>query len=314
MTAYDVVTLTLNPAIDETVTIPGFAVGAVNRVGQVRQDAGGKGVNVASVLADAGHRVGVTGFLGRDNAAPFERLFGAKAIDDCFVRISGQTRTGIKIVDPIQRTTTDINFPGQAPTEADCAELVARLTALDATWVVMAGSVPPGVPVEIYAELIRVIQDQGRRVVLDTSDAALRASIDASPDIVKPNTHELESIAGMALPDRASVAAAARRLVDRGIDLVVVSMGSRGACFVSRHELVFARPPKVEVRSTVGAGDALVAGLVAAQVRGLELVETARLATAFSVDAVSRVGSGLSSNDAIAALAQEVEIEVPAVV
>src|ERR687883_1156309 len=181
MTAAEVVTLTLNPAIDQTVTIPGFAAGAVNRVERVRQDPGGKGVNVASALADAGHRVAVTGFLGHDNAVPFETLFAAKGIDDHFVRIGGQTRVGIKIVDPVQQQTTDLNFPGQAPTTADCAELVARLAALDTPWVVMAGSVPPGVPTDIYADLIGRVRAQGRHVVLDTSDAALRAGIEARP-------------------------------------------------------------------------------------------------------------------------------------
>jgi 1-phosphofructokinase len=309
MTACEVVTLTLNPAIDQTVMIPGFAAGAVNRVERVRQDPGGKGVNVASALADAGHRVTVTGFLGRDNAVPFETLFAAKGIQDQFVRIAGQTRVGIKILDPVQQQTTDLNFPGQAPSAADCAELVARLGALDAPWIVMAGSVPPGVPIDMYADLIHRVRAQGRHVVLDTSDAALRASISALPDVVKPNVHELESAAGTLLPDQQSVVAAARWWVETGIKLVVVSMGAEGACFVTRDELVFARPPRVEVRSTVGAGDALVAGLVAAQLRGLGLAETARLATAFSVDAVTRVGSGLSSPTVIDAIAQRIEVE-----
>jgi 1-phosphofructokinase len=309
MTACEVVTLTLNPAIDQTVMIPGFAAGAVNRVERVRQDPGGKGVNVASALADAGHRVTVTGFLGRDNAVPFETLFAAKGIQDHFVRIAGQTRVGIKILDPVQQQTTDLNFPGQAPSATDCAELVARLGALDAPWIVMAGSVPPGVPIDMYADLIHRVRAQGRHVVLDTSDAALRASISALPDVVKPNVHELESAAGTLLPDRQSVVAAARWWVETGIKLVVVSMGAEGACFVTRDELVFARPPRVEVRSTVGAGDALVAGLVAAQLRGLGLAETARLATAFSVDAVTRVGSGLSSPSVIDAIAQRIDVE-----
>ena len=311
MTAREVVALTLNPAIDQTVTIPGFAAGAVNRVERVRQDPGGKGVNVASALADAGHRVAVTGFLGRDNAVPFETLFAAKGIDDHFVRIGGQTRVGIKIVDPVQQQTTDLNFPGQAPTTADCAELVARLAALDTPWVVMAGSVPPGVPPRIYAELIGKVRAQGRRVLLDTSEAALRASLGALPHVAKPNVHELESVAGTPLRDRASVVAAARRLVQTGIELVVVSMGGEGACFVTRDELVVARPPRVEVRSTVGAGDALVAGLVSAHLRGLGLSETARLATAFSIDRVTRLGSGLSSPETIEAYKNQVQVEVP---
>src|SRR3712207_3957269 len=112
---YDVLTVTLNPAIDRTVTIHGFAAGGVDRVEQVQQNPGGKGVNVAVTLADAGHSAAVTGFLGRENIASFEQLFAQKQIDDRFVRIAGQTRVGIKIVDPAQQQTTDINFPGFTP-------------------------------------------------------------------------------------------------------------------------------------------------------------------------------------------------------
>src|SRR4051794_15138192 len=122
--AIEVVTVTLNPAIDRTVTIPNFAAGKVNRVEQMQQNPGGKGVNVASILADYGHAVAVTGFLGGENCASFEELFARKRIADQFVRIAGQTRVGIKISDSVQQQTTDINFPGQAPTPADLDTLV----------------------------------------------------------------------------------------------------------------------------------------------------------------------------------------------
>ncbi|NOK59025.1 MAG: 1-phosphofructokinase [Chloroflexi bacterium AL-W] len=129
----EVVTVTLNPAIDQTVVIPHFAVGQVNRVEHTMVQPGGKGVNVATFLADYGHQVGVTGFLGRANDGTFENLFHEKRIRDQFVRIAGQTRTGIKITDPAQHQTTDINFPGQLPTALDVEKLFAQLMVFESS-------------------------------------------------------------------------------------------------------------------------------------------------------------------------------------
>jgi 1-phosphofructokinase len=309
MQRFDAVTVTLNPAIDRTVTIANFAAGQVNRVEEMRQNAGGKGVNVAAVLADAGHVLAATGFLGRENSALFEALFAQKQIADHFVRIDGQTRVGIKIADPVLRQTTDINFPGQAPTPADVAALRRVVGELDGGWFVLAGSLPPGMQPTIYAELVAIARSRGHRVALDTSGPALQHAIEAGPEIIKPNIHELEEMVGATLPDQSAVVGAARALIARGVGLVVVSMGADGACFVSRDQVVMARPPAVEVASTVGAGDAMVAGVVAAQLRGLALAEAARLATAFSLDAIQRIGAGLSAPDTIAALMERVSVE-----
>src|SRR4051812_1333621 len=120
-----VVTVTLNPAIDQTLTIPGFAAGRVNRVAESRSHAGGKGVNVACFLADLGVDVAATGFLGAENPGLFEAAFAAHGIADRFLRIPGSTRIGLKIVDD-HAETTDINFPGLAPTREDLAELLSR--------------------------------------------------------------------------------------------------------------------------------------------------------------------------------------------
>lgn len=310
--AYEVLTVTLNPAIDRTVTIENFTAGAVNRVERVVQHPGGKGVNVAATLADAGHRAAATGFLGRENCASFEDLFARKGIGDHFVRIAGETRVGIKIVDPARGQTTDINFPGLAPAPADAEALLRRLEAVEAPWAVLAGSIPQGVDQTIYRDLVAALRARGRRVALDTSGEPLRLALEAFPQIVKPNIHELEALLGTALPDTAAVVAAARGLLAGGVELVVVSMGSEGALFVSGDEVVRARPPRVTVQSTVGAGDAMVAGIVAAQLRGLPLADAARLATAFSVDAISRIGAGLSDQAAIAAIMGRVEVEEPA--
>ncbi|HTJ77716.1 MAG TPA: 1-phosphofructokinase [Rariglobus sp.] len=286
--APEVVTLTLNPAIDRTVTIPNFSTGAVNRVTHSEDRAGGKGINVAVSLATHGHRVAALGFLGKDNADVFAEAFAALGIEDRCIRLAGATRVGIKIVDPVGGQTTDINFPGLAPAAADLVALRGQLAALSGGWCVLAGSLPPGVEPGIYREFIASLKARGVHTLLDTSGEPLREALQAAPDIIKPNVHELEALLGERLSTEKAVVAAARKLVTGGVKLVVVSRGAEGACFVTAEEAVSAVPPAVEVRSTVGAGDAMVAGIVAARLRGLSLGEGARLATAFSLAALTQ--------------------------
>lgn len=305
---FDIATITLNPAIDRTVTIHNFTAGTVNRVEDVRSNPGGKGVNVASSLADAGHRVAVTGFLGRENTASFEALFTRKRIADHFVRISGQTRVGIKVVDPALSQTTDINFPGPAPATADLETLTQQIATLDAGCFVLAGSLPPGVDPTIYRSLVTALKARGRRVVLDASGEPLPLALEARPHLFKPNIHELGELLGQSLKGEAAVVAAARELIARGIEQVVVSMGKDGACFVTANEVVIAKPPDVEVRSTVGAGDAMVAGIVSAQTRKLSLADTARLATAFSVHALTRTSEAADFTAAINSIQPQVQL------
>jgi 1-phosphofructokinase len=312
LAGFDVVTVTLNPAIDRTVTIPNFSAGAVNRVEQERSAPGGKGVNVASALADCGHHVAVTGFLGCENSALFEALFERKKIEDHFVRIAGRTRVGIKITDPVRRQTTDINFPGPAPAPADLDALRQRLGAIDSTWGVVTGSLPPGVDATIYRDIVKALKARGSKVVLDTSGEALRHAIEVLPHVIKPNIHELETFVGNPLTTDAEVIAAAKKLASRGIELVAVSMGADGACFATEAAVVIARPPDVEVKSTVGAGDAMVAGILSAQLRRLPLAESARLATAFSLEVLRRGESGVSSPASIDSSMSQVRIEKPA--
>lgn len=305
---FDVVTVTLNPAIDRTVTIPNFKSGAVNRAREVRNTAGGKGVNVASALADDSHQITVTGFLGRENAALFESLFAEKAIADRFVRIAGETRVGIKIVDPATNQTTDINFPGTTPTPHEIATLHEQLERMQAPWFVIGGSLPPGVAPTFYRDLVTALKARGIKVALDTSEEPLRLALEAAPTFIKPNIHELEALLGEPLRNEDAVITAARSLVARGIQLVVVSMGKDGACFVTADQVVIARPPDVKVHSTVGAGDAMVAGVVSAQIRGLSLEECARLGTAFSIEALTRTEGNRSSLAAIAAAMRQVTL------
>ena len=308
---FEVITVTLNPAIDRTVTISNFTAGAVNRVEQVRNNPGGKGVNVASALADYGVRVAVTGFLGRDNSASFEELFSRKNIEDHFVRIAGQTRVGIKVTDPVLRQTTDINFPGPTPGAGDLETLLRRLATMEGTWFAIAGSLPPGVEAGVYKEMIAALRARGNKAPLDASGEALRLAIQAEPNIVKPNIHELEALLGRSLHGEKEVIEAAREIVGGGIELAAISMGRDGACFVTEDEVVIARPPEIEVKSTVGAGDAMVAGILAAHLRQLPLDECARLSTAFSLEALTRLEPGISSAASLESSLSRVTINHP---
>lgn len=309
-TLHDVATVTLNPAIDRTVSVANLGLGAVNRAELVGDRAGGKGVNVAAALSEQGHRAVALGFLGHENEAVFTAFFSALGVQDRCLRLPGSTRTGIKIIDPVRGETTDLNFPGLAPGAADLETLMRQLDTLDARWCVLAGSLPPGVSADFYALATRRLNARGVRVALDTSGEALGEAIAARPEIIKPNVHELSALVGRELADEAAVVGAARDLIAGGVSLVAVSRGAEGAVFVSADEVVTARPPAIAVRSTVGAGDAMVAGIVAAQLRGLPLAECARLATAFSLFALTRAEAGPDARAAVAAFAGRVKISV----
>lgn len=309
-----IATLTLNPAIDQSAAISDFTAGEVNRVDWERSDPGGKGVNVASFLSDLGFRVTVTGFLGRENSAVFERLFQDKGMTDRFLRVPGKTRVNVKIIDEAQHRITDINFPGQTVGAAELASVRDVLTALiaDHQWFVLSGSLPSGVPLDFYAELVGLLKAAGKRVVLDTSGEPMRAAIGSAPYAIKPNIAELEEVLGSPLPDRAAIVKAARILVKGGIEYVVISMGKDGALFVDARECLLALPPAVEVKSTVGAGDAMVAGFVAARLRGGSLADCARLATATAVGALTQLGPRLPSPQAVESIAQQVTVQAVA--
>lgn len=309
-----IVTVALNASLDQTVSIANFTAGAVNRVAWAQSDAGGKAVNVASFLADFGHAVAVTGILGHDNQELFQRLFAEKKLIDRFVRVPGRTRVNIKVMDEVRHQVTDINFPGvQVDPDAldDVRRTLDALVADGAQVFILSGSLPVGVAATAYRDMITEYKARGRTVVLDTSGEALARGIEALPDIIKPNLEELIELTGHALDGETAIVAAARALARRGIDRVIVSMGEQGALFVTADAALHAappRPPPVRVKSTVGAGDAMVAGTVHALLQGLDGEASARLATAFSLGALGEIGPRLPPSGVIAALARQVTI------
>ena len=313
-----IATLTLNPAIDQTVKVDNFRLNEVNRVQAISFDASGKGVNVASFLADYGYETVVTGYLGEENSDIFEQFFASKGIKDCFVRIPGNTRINVKVVDEVNQQTTDINMPGQAPPETALSTLLQTIEQLanSCDWFVLSGSLPPHVPATMYATIISQLKRQKKRIILDSSGEALRAGIQAGPTIIKPNIEELEQlvsgqgkkIIGRTLTSEAEIQHAAHQLLNKDITLVVVSMGEQGAMLVEQTTTLIAAPPNITVKKTFGAGDAMVAGLVAAHIQGLCLADCGRLATAFSMGAIAQLGYNLPPRDMLWHYFQQVEI------
>ncbi|MCB1826220.1 MAG: 1-phosphofructokinase [Candidatus Competibacteraceae bacterium] len=312
-----VVAVALNPALDQTIEIAGLQPGAVNRALRMQVDVGGKAVNVASCLSDFGVNAAVAGQLGRDNAALFEELFQRKKIANHCCYLDGLTRVNTKLVDTVSGDTTDLNMPGPEFDPAAAADLLqqvlerlGRLVERTASWVVLSGSLPPGLPADVYATITARVQAAGVSVLLDTSGAPLKAALAAGPRIVKPNRHELAELLDRPLDSLEALIAAGRELLAGSLapEWVVVSLGGDGALFLTREHAVQAQALRVAVTSTVGAGDAMVAGLVAARLEDLSLTETAQLATAFAAAKLTRLGPHLPRPAEVRALAGQVVV------
>jgi 1-phosphofructokinase len=308
--------VTLNPAIDLTVTLDRLVVGAVQRASAAVSTCGGKGVNVAGCLADWGARVAVTGVLGHSNDGVFADFFAGKGIADGFVRTAGETRTNIKIADRASGDTTDVNLPGLTVSDEvfDAVRATLKRSVAPGRPVVLAGSLPESMPETAWAKLAADLARHGARVVLDTSGPPLAAALGSGQPLhaVKPNRAELEAFLGRSLPTAADLVAAARSLLDR-VALVVVSLGADGALFIDRETALAAALPAKKALSTVGAGDAMVAGIAAALVEGASLDRLARLAVAFASSKLDRIGPFLGPNEDVERLAAAVRVTAPTI-
>ncbi|PWB33707.1 1-phosphofructokinase [Pseudomonas sp. SDI] len=309
-----ILTLTLNPALDLTVSLDALRPGAVNRSQAQHSHAAGKGLNVAQVLADLGHRLTVGGFLGQDNLQPFEQLIARRGFADAFVRVPGETRSNIKLVEADGRVT-DINGPGPQVDEPARHALLSRLERIAAGHdaVVVAGSLPRGVSAQWLQQLLGRLKAMGLKVALDSSGEALKAGLLGAPWLVKPNTDELAEVLGRPLQSIAEQHAAAQQLIAQGIEHVVVSQGEQGVLWFSRGRTLQAVPPTVSVASTVGAGDSLLAGMLHGLLGSEPAEQTLRRATAIAAQAVTQIGFGIHDRVQLAQLEAAVQLQTPRV-
>ncbi len=292
-----IVTLTLNPSVDRTVEVEALARGEVTRAVGGQVDPGGKGINVSRALASHGLPTRAVVTLGGAEGEHLVTLLRDTGIEIVPVRIRGAIRSNITIVEP-DGTTTKINEPGA---ELSTEELNAVFDAVQqavesADWLVASGSLPPGTPASVYADLVRSLSDSGTRVAIDTSGSALEAVLVAGPTLVKPNRDELAEATGMRLVTIADVVEAACRLRDRGARAVLASLGADGAVLVDDDGALHGHTPVVSPLSSVGAGDAMLAGFLAGGGAGAKALTQG---LAWGAAAVLQPGSGMPSPDDI---------------
>ncbi len=264
-----IITLTANPSVDRTIEVAALRPGTVIRARASRVDAGGKGVNVARALAAHGCKAKAVLPSGGAEGAQLEALLAGSGLDVLTVRIAGSIRANVTVVEA-DGTTTKLNEPGPGLSQHELDALAATLTdaAGPADWVVLCGSLSPGAPAGWYAGLIRRLRGSGPRVAIDSSGPPLAEAIAARPDLVKPNREELAELTGRSIDTIADVAGAAVTLTARGVHTVLTSLGPAGAVLVRRDAAWHATAAALEPRSTVGAGDALLAGYLAAGADG----------------------------------------------
>ncbi|MBC9728885.1 1-phosphofructokinase family hexose kinase [Streptomyces sp. TRM68367] len=279
-----ILTVTLNTALDITYRVRSLTPHASHRVSEVTERPGGKGVNVARVLAALGHEVTVTGFTGGATGRVVQdRLRAVPGVVDALVPVGGATRRTIAVVDERTGDTTQLNEPGPtiSPAEWGAFQEAYEDLLAGASAVALCGSLPPGVPVGAYAGLVRIARAAAVPVLLDTSGEALRRGVAARPDLVKPNAEELAELTGSHEPLRATQDA--RR---RGARAVVASLGTEGLLAVTPEGRWRAAPPTAVRGNPTGAGDSVVAGLLSGLVERLPWQERVSRAMALSMATV----------------------------
>ena len=260
-----IVTLTPNPSVDRTIEIDALVRGAVIRAKAVHVDASGKGVNVARALVANGVKARAVLPSGGAEGAQLAALIAEEGIETTTVPVAMPVRANVTVVEP-DGTTTKLNEPGPVLDVDEVEALVAATIAASrgASWLACCGSLPPGAPPDLYARLAASLRDAGVKVAVDSSGPALAAAVDAGPALVKPNDEELAEVTGMRIETIGDVIAAAGELRRRGVGTVLASLGRNGALLVDADGAVHGSSTVIRPRSTVGAGDALLAGFLAA--------------------------------------------------
>jgi 1-phosphofructokinase len=284
-----IITVTPNPSLDRTLEVDRFERGEVLRANSRRVEPGGKGINVARALHAHGHEVLAVLPCGGREGEHLVGLLGVEGITPVIVPIAGSVRANVSIVEP-DGTVTKVNEPGPTLDEDEIERLLATVAGgHGATWVVASGSLTPGTPTGLFAALTERAHAGGSRVVVDSSGAPLAAAIAACPDLVKPNLEELEEVTGLPVRTIGEAITAARQLRDRGVATVLASLGEDGALLVDAQGALHARVEVATPRSSVGAGDATLAGYLTAA--DTDRVNALRVAVAFGAAAVALPGS-----------------------
>lgn len=308
-------TITLNPALDRTIWVERIKDDVSNRIVKEDNYAGGKSIDVSRVLKNLGVDNIALGFVGGFAGRELEgRLLNA-GIQTDFVRVAGETRTNIIIHETATGKQIIFNAQGPEVKPDELMQLVEMVERLPSPqFVTIGGSLPRGLSPEVYRKIITLAKrcECGgckAKAVLDVDGEALRIGIEAQPNVIKPNIHELSQLVGKELRGTEEVLAASREIHQKGVEFVLVSMGPRGILLAAEGEEYVAVPPAVDVKNTVGAGDSSVAGFVYGMVNSLGLDESLAYAAAAGTATTMRQGTALATKEDIEMLLPQVKLK-----
>ncbi len=307
-----ILTITFNPAIDKTMIIDDFRLGRVNRESGLRIDAAGKGINVSKAIQNLDGKSRAMGILAGSAGEFIKDELDKVGIENDFLFIEGQTRTNVKVVDEMNNLVTDINENGPFVLEDDLKTFERKVidSLSEDSIAVFSGSVPRNVDKEVYKRLISGAKAKGVKTVLDADGELLIEGLKAGPYLVKPNTHELEKIFSKGIKSTEEIIKYGEKLLEYGVEHVVVSCGGDGSVFINKKQIAIVKGIKVEVKSTVGAGDSMLAAIALAIDKGYSLEKTIKLAVAASVASVMKEGTQSGNIDDINKLVDKVEFKL----
>lgn len=313
-----IITLTLNPAIDKTVTLPTFDPSKMNRVLESHQDPGGKGINVSKVIHALGGQSTAMGFVAGAAGNYIADTLSQIGIQTDFVTVSGETRTNLKMFCADNKETIEVNEKGPVVNgqALDALKTKVLSTAASGDICVIAGSLPTGIDQHFYKELISALKMRNVQVILDADGDLFKASIAAKPDYIKPNLKELEGYFGKPIQIHgndgepyAALKFCASHFIHMGIPHVIFSLGADGAFYMDKDQAYRVHPIKVAAHSSVGAGDAFVGAVAHSLDNKLDIVDMLKLATATSAGAVMTIGTNPADLQWINAHREDVLIE-----
>ncbi len=303
-------TVTPNPVLDRTLTVPAIVLNEMTRAQKIREDGGGKGFNVSRALRALGMQSVATAFIGGATGEKLALGLHTLGIETDLIEVSEETRTNIVITDAAGEQYLKVNEAGPYVSGTEIASFFARVAdrAQAGDFWALCGSLPPGVPDDFYARLIGLLRARGARTILDTSGEPLKQALNAVPTLVKPNIPEAAAWLGHPIrsPDEAAVAV--DNFLEMGITLVALSLGAEGLLLASEEIRIWAQPPDVTARNPVGAGDALVAGLLWALMEELPLPDVARWGVAAGTAAAMREGVSVGSRSEVESLYRNVAL------
>lgn len=302
-------TVTLNPAVDRELTVPAIEFDTVLRASDWRVDFGGKGFNVSRMLMSLGTASTALGFAGGRAGELLRDGLESLGIQTDFIWVDDETRTNVSIVSESHDHYVKANEPGPTISAAAQEELLAQIRRLaqPGDWWVLAGSLPPGVPATMYADIIAILHEAGAKAILDTSGAALKHGCGARPFLAKPNDVEVSKLTSLPVENHAQIAAAAQAVQAAGVTNVVISLGKDGALLANNQQTMIAASPTIEERNPIGAGDSMVGGLTWGLSQDMDVAEALRWGIACGAATASMSGTAVGSRQLVESLVQQVK-------